>query len=127
MRIARWIYWVAGIYGLLVLLPQYFLIGRVPPPAVTHEAYYYGFVGVAVVWQIAFLVIGYDPARYRWLMPVTCLEKLVFFVPSMLLRINGRIDDNLFYGSLIDGFLFVCFAIAFFVTPRPGTARTDHA
>jgi hypothetical protein len=36
MRLARWIFWLAGLYGIAVLLPQYFLldkIGRESPMA----------------------------------------------------------------------------------------------
>jgi hypothetical protein len=40
--------------GLLALLPQYFLEagnGLDFPPAINHPEYYFGFIGVAVVWQ----------------------------------------------------------------------------
>jgi hypothetical protein len=68
MKFAKMVFLVAGIYGLIVLLPSYFLkeqIGRDYPPAITHPEYYYGFVGLAVVWQILFLVLSRDPVRYR--------------------------------------------------------------
>lgn len=51
MRFTSRLFLIAGIYGLLVLVPQYFLEeknGRDYPPAITHPEYYYGFVGVAV-------------------------------------------------------------------------------
>ena len=51
MRFARVVYFIAGIYGLLVLLPQYFLeekTGRDFPPAITHPEFFYGFIAVAV-------------------------------------------------------------------------------
>ena len=91
---ARRVYTTAGIYGLLVMLPQYFLeerIGRTDPPPITHPEHFYGFIGIVVVWQIAFLVIARDPARYRALMPVTVLEKLAFAVPVVLLYMQGRV------------------------------------
>ena len=49
MKFARIVFLVAGIYGLLVVAPQYFLearIGRDTPPAITHPEFFYGFVGV---------------------------------------------------------------------------------
>ena len=64
MTFARRVFLIAGIYGLIVLLPQYVLEeknGRDFPPAITHPEYYYGFIGVGVAWQIAFLVIASDP------------------------------------------------------------------
>src|SRR5262245_63460257 len=49
MKFARIVFLVAGIYGLLVVAPQYFLeakIGRDTPPPITHPEFFYGFVGV---------------------------------------------------------------------------------
>ena len=71
MRLARWIFLIAGIYGVLVITPFYFLedqIGRDYPPAITHPDVYYGFIGVTLAWQIAFLVIATHPLRLRPLM-----------------------------------------------------------
>jgi hypothetical protein len=51
LRFARVVFLVAGIYGILVLLPQYFLeerIGIDSPPPITHPEHFYGFVGVAL-------------------------------------------------------------------------------
>lgn len=57
MKFAKWVYRIAGIYGLLILTPQYFLEtknGIDFPPAINHPEYYYGFIGVALAWQVAF-------------------------------------------------------------------------
>lgn len=78
MKFAKRIYLLAGIYGLLVLLPQYFWESRNGlnfPPAINHPEYYYGFIGVAVAWQIGFLIISRDPTRYGPLMIATVIEK----------------------------------------------------
>jgi hypothetical protein len=64
MTFARRLFLIAGSYGLLVLTPQYLLegrIGRDQPPAITHPEYFYGFVGLGMAWQFAFLVIARDP------------------------------------------------------------------
>ena len=45
MKFAKIVFLVAGIYGLIVLLPLYFLeerTGRDFPPPITHPEYYYG-------------------------------------------------------------------------------------
>jgi hypothetical protein len=45
------VFLLAGIYGSLVLLPQYFLeekTGRDFPPPITHPEYYYGFSSIPV-------------------------------------------------------------------------------
>ena len=72
MNFAKWVFLLAGIYGLLVVTPQFFLEQRVNrdyPPAITHPEYFYGFAGVALAWQVAFLIISRDPARYRTYFP----------------------------------------------------------
>jgi len=113
---ARRVYTIAGIYGLLVMFPQYFLedkIGRDTPPPITHPEYFYGFIGIVLVWQIAFLVIARDPARFRALMPVTVLEKLVFAIPVALLYAQGRVAPTaLFFGG-IDLVLGVLFFVSY--------------
>ena len=109
---ARRVYTMAGIYGLIVMFPQYFLeekIGRDNPPPITHPEYFYGFIGIVLVWQLAFLVIARDPARFRALMPVTVLEKLVFAIPVALLYAQGRVAPAaLLFGAidLVLGALF---------------------
>jgi hypothetical protein len=79
MRFAKIVFKVAGIWGFLVLTPLYFLfdaIGRNVPPPITHPGFFYGFVGVALAWQVAFIVIATDPARFRPLMIPSILEKV---------------------------------------------------
>ena len=122
---ARRVYTIAGIYGLIVMLPQYFLedkIGRDYPPPITHPEYFCGFVGVVIVWQIAFLVIARDPARFRPLMPVTVLEKLAFAVPVMLLYRDGRIASAVLLFAAIDLLLGLLFFLAYRRTSSTPTA-----
>jgi hypothetical protein len=114
-RFARRVYTIAGIYGLIVMFPQYFLegrIGRDNPPPITHPEYFYGFIGIVLVWQLAFLVIARDPARFRALMPVTVLEKLVFAVPAVLLHLQGRVAPSVLPFAAIDLVLGTLFFVA---------------
>ena len=94
-RFARRVFTGAAVYGIVALLPQYFLedrIGRDFPPAITHPEFYYGFVGVALAWQVTFLVIGLDPVRYRPMMLVAALvEKFVFGIAGPVLYFQGRV------------------------------------
>ena len=65
MRFAKIVFKVAGIWGFLVLTPLYFLfdaIGRNDPPPITHPGFFYGFVGVALAWQVAFIFIASRPS-----------------------------------------------------------------
>lgn len=125
MKFAKVVFWVAGIYGVLVITPLYFLfdrIGRESPPPITHPGFYYGFVGVALAWQFAFLVIATDPGRYRLIMLPSIFEKFSFGAAIVVLVLQGRTaqSDLVFAGiDLLLGFLFVA---AFFKTrPAPGT------
>lgn len=114
-RFASRVYTIAGVYGLIVMLPQYFLeqrIGRDNPPPITHPEYFYGFIGIVVVWQLAFLVIGREPARYRALMPVTVLEKLAFAVPVLLLYMRGRVTAATVFFAGLDLVLGVLFFLS---------------
>lgn len=120
MNFAKRIYSIAGIYGLLVLLPQYFLElknGRDFPPAITHVEYYYGFVGVAVAWQIAFLIMARDPVRYRPLMIPAILEKAAFAIPTIVLFLGGRLHAALLGAGLVDLLLGTLFVVAYMRTP----------
>ncbi len=58
-------------FGVLLVAPVYFLFdmaGRLDPPPITHPQFYYGFVGVARVFQFVYFVTGTDPVRYRPMM-----------------------------------------------------------
>jgi len=43
------------------LLLEYY-IGEQDPPPITHPEFFYGFVGVAVAWQMLFLLMSRDSA-----------------------------------------------------------------
>ncbi|HEU4721620.1 MAG TPA: hypothetical protein VFS59_09695 [Gemmatimonadaceae bacterium] len=115
-RFAQRVYRIAGVYGLVVMLPQYFMeerIGRDAPPPITHPEHFYGFVGVVVAWQLAFLVIARDPARFRALMPVTVLEKLAFAVPVAILYAQGRVAASVLPFAAIDLVLGTLFFLSY--------------
>lgn len=113
---ARRVFTFAGIYGLIVILPLYFMeqsIERLTPPAITHPEFYYGFAGVTVAWQLAFLVIGRDPVRFRALMPVAVVEKASFVIAVAALLAAGRIAPISGSGALGDLVLGVLFVVAY--------------
>lgn len=131
---AQKVFTLAGIYGLIVLVPQYFLaarIGRDTPPDITHLEYFYGFIGVAVAWQFVFLLIGRDPGRYRPLMIPAVLEKLAFGVPAVILFAQGQLPGSVLFFGLLDLTLGALFVMSWRVTadaPRTvGALGTQQA
>lgn len=120
-RFARRVFTGAAVYGLLALVPQYFLEDRLNrdfPPAITHPEHFYGFVGIAIAWQFAFLVIARDPVRYRALMPVAVLEKLAFGGAAIVLFALGRIAWPVLAVGGVDLVLAALFLAAYRMTPR---------
>jgi len=119
MKFSRIVFLIAGIYGLLVVTPQYFMeswTGRNFPPPVNHPEYYYGFVGAVVVWHVLFLVISRDPARYRAMMPVAAMEKLAFGAPVLILYVSGRAALAIVGAAVIDLILGALFLLSFWKT-----------
>lgn len=122
MRFARYTFLLAGIYGLLAITPLYFLeerIGRDFPPAITHPEHYYGFAGVALAWQIAFLIIASDPLRFRPIMLAAVVEKFSYGFALLALASQGRIGAAVLGTGLFDLFWGVLFVAAFLRARKP--------
>ena len=103
MKFAKVVFLIAGIWGVLIITPLYFLfdvIGRRDPPAITHPGFYYGFVGAALVWQIAYLLIATAPDRYRPMMIVAALAKFSYGVAVVVLVLQERMHaTDLVFGD----------------------------
>lgn len=111
MKLARWIYIIAGVYGVLVLVPG--LLAEMWSSPLSSPEFYYGFFGSALVWQFAFFLIASDPARFRPLIAITILEKLAFFAACISLYATGRMTiGGPFIGGMIDGVLMLLFIVA---------------
>lgn len=119
MRFARNAFRFAGWYGLAVMLPMFFLeerIGLDLPPAITHPEFFYGFISVTLAWQVAYLVIAEDPARFRPLMIAAILEKGIFGPVAVVLYLQGRMAAPVLAGGVADMLLGVLFAVAYWKT-----------
>jgi hypothetical protein len=120
MRFARVLFLTAGVGGILVVAPLYFLeehIGR--DYAITHPEYFYGFVGIGLAWQIAFLIVAIDPLRYRWIMPAGAAEKLSFGTAMVVLYVQQRIPPVVLVAGVIDLILGALCTFAFWRTKPP--------
>ena len=123
MRFAKLVFVGAGIWGIVVLTPLYFLVdltGRQYPAPVDYPHFFYGFLSVAMAWQIAFLVIGSSPARFRPLMIPGIIEKFGHVTGVAVLYAEGRLSFEDAMASSPDLLLGILFVMAFAMTRRPG-------
>jgi len=123
MRFAKIVYSIAAVYGFIVLAPLYFLVGKIAqdnPPPITHTEFYYGFAGVALLWQVVFLMIARDPLRYRPIMPATIFEKLAFTIPVVILYALGRVPVSTLAFAMVDSLLGIGFLVAYIRTRNLG-------
>lgn len=119
MRFAKIVFIVAGIWGIVVLMPLYWLLdvtGRRYGLPVDYPQFFYGFVCVAMAWQIAFLVIGSDPVRFRSLMIPSVIEKLGYVVTLAVLHGQSRISAVDAQAAVPDLLLGILFVVAFVKT-----------
>jgi len=121
MRFARWVFAGAGIYGIVLLAPQYFLegkLGRDFPPPLNHPEHFYGFIGVALAFQLLFLAIARDPLRLRPAMWPCVLEKVAFGAAAIALHQQGRLNAAALGFGIADLVLAGLFVVAWWRTPR---------
>jgi hypothetical protein len=113
VKFARIVFIAAGVWGIVVLTPLYFLVdvtGRQYAPPTGYPQFFYGFLSVAMAWQVAFLMIGSSPARFRLLMIPSIVEKLGYVSTLLVLYGRGRIsatDASPAIPDLLLGVLFI--------------------
>ena len=121
MRFAKWVFLLAGITGVLMVIPPYFLegqFGQDNPPPVNHPEFYYGFFGVTLSMQLMFLVIGSDPIRFRRAMLPAMVEKASFAIAVPILYVLERVSVTWVGFASMDATWLVLFIIAYLRTPR---------
>jgi hypothetical protein len=121
MRFARIVFITAGVWGIVALTPLYFLFdltGRRYAPPTGYPQFFYGFLLVALAWQIAFLVIGSNPTRFRLLMIPSIIEKLGFVTTVAVLCGMARISAVDAQAAVPDLLLGILFIVAYAKTPK---------
>src|SRR5690349_19957165 len=125
MRCARSVFDIAGLWGIAVLTPRLFLVDIAAGPYV-HPAddppYYYGFLTGALAWEIAFLMIGFDPISFRSFMIAAFIVKAGYIIVTTLLYSQGRIGPGDAGTAFPDSVLLALFVVAFTKT-RPAQER----
>jgi hypothetical protein len=112
---ARRVFGLAAVYGFVSLVPMYFIERRLMeqlPPPLTHPEFYYGFVGVALAWQVLFVLIAREPARLRPAMLPAVLEKLSWGIEVLVLVSLGRVGRFFVPAAVIDLVLAALFLAA---------------
>lgn len=130
MRFAKTVYLVAGIYGVVIVTPMFFMegkIGRDLPPAINHPEYFYGFLGVTFAWQLLFLVLAMDPLRYRPMMIPAIVEKVSYGIALILLHLQHRLPEKVFQVGSVDWAFAVLFVAAYLATRRDPWKRHPTA
>lgn len=123
MKFAKTVFLTAGVWGLLEVLPLYFIfdiVGQKSPPQVNHPEFYYGFTGVTLAWQFVFLLISNDPNRYRIMMLPSILEKASFVLTLFVLSLQHRISASIALPATTDFILGVLFIAAYIKTKPKG-------
>jgi hypothetical protein len=115
------VFLVAGVWGIVVLTPLYFLVdltGRSYAAPVDYPHFFYGFLSVAMAWQLAFLIIGSSPSRFRPFMIAGSVEKFGHVAGVAILYQAGRLSVQDATAAVPDFILGLLFIAAYAKTPR---------
>jgi hypothetical protein len=120
IRLARWIFSLAAVYGIPLFVTWFFhtphMVGRASSQ---QPEIYYGFAGLGLAWQIAFLLIASDPLRYRPLMLIAAIgEKFLFSGLLVLLLIRGIARPHWIPAAVIDFVLGCGFLLSYVLTGK---------
>ena len=121
MKLAKWIFLIAGILGLLVMIPIAFaekVIEQIMPPSVNHPEFFYGFIILNICWQIIYLFLASNPIRYRPIMIPSFLAKASAPIALMWLYLQGRISNQWITTAVVDGVFAILFLVAFWLSGR---------
>jgi hypothetical protein len=119
MKFAKVVFIAGGVWGIAALAPFYWLVdisGRRYAAPVDYPQFFWGFFSVALAWQLAFLLIGSNPLRFRPLMVPAIVEKFGFIVTLAVLLSHGRITSADALAAIPDAVVGLSFIAAFAAT-----------
>ena len=126
MKFARWTFLIASIFGLLPVIP--FLRAALfdepdfLPEIGSMGLFFYIFIVQFVCWQIFYILISRDPARYRPLMILAFFVELIGAINPIWLYFYGY---KLWILIAILNILFaLLFLVAFYLTGREARLST---
>jgi len=120
MKIARWIFLVAGILGLLPLAPIFYELARggqdILPDDGSMGLFIYIFFALYVFWQVFYFFLAANPVRFRPVMILAFFVCAVTPFNTLWLYFYGmRIWQVVIIASLAFALLFL---VAFWLTGR---------
>lgn len=113
MRLAKWIFLVAGGFGLLATVPLLFTESAM---GVKQPEFYYGFVCLNLCWQILYLFLSSDPVRYRSMMIPAFLAKASGAIALSWLYLLTRVSTQWIVIGAVDGLFAILFVVAYWST-----------
>ena len=122
MTFAKWVFTLGGVWGVLIIAPLFFLESTLAAAStpLSHPDIYYGFAASTLMWQVGYLAIGRDPARFRPFMLIGATGKVIYFVSCLALFLTGRVPPLVPMLTAPDILLAALFVVAWFRTaPKP--------
>jgi hypothetical protein len=119
MKLAKWTFRIAGIFGLIVMAPLLFaekFVEQIMPPTVNHPEFFYGFIILNICWQILYLFLAKDPIRLRPMMIPSFIAKASGPVALTWLYLQGRISNQWIPTIIMDGVFAILFLVSLWVT-----------
>jgi len=116
MKLAKWTFRTAGIFGLIVMVPMLFiekLIEQIMPPVVNHPEFFYGFVLLNICWQILYLIVSKDPVRLRPMMIPAFLAKASGPIALLWLHFQDRISSQWVTTIYMDALFAILFLVSY--------------
>lgn len=110
MRLAKSIFLIAGVFGLLSTVP---LLLTENAMGVKQPEFYYGFVCLNICWQILYLFLSSDPVRYRPMMIPSFLAKASGTIALTSLYLLGRVSTQWILIGAVDGVFALLFVVAY--------------
>ena len=115
MKLAKWIFLIAGIFGLVTTIPLVFAEKMM---SVQQPEFYYGFVFLDICLQVVYIIISTSPIRFRLMMIPAFLAKASGTIALTWLCLIGQVSLQWIAIGAVDGVFAILFLIGFFSTPK---------
>ena len=115
MKLAKWIFLIAGIFGLISTIPLAFAEKIM---SVQQPVFYYGFVCLDICLQIVYIIISTSPMRFRPMMIPAFLAKASGTVALTWLYLIDKVSTQWITIGAVDGIFAILFLIGYFSIPK---------